>query len=545
MSDNEFPEDEHSLEPTNGDDPTQEIPGDAAPTDQGPTDQGPTDQGPTDQGPTDQGPTNDDATIGDGWSSGDGWSAGDTLASGGNLANESAPANEGDLDGSGVGGSTPGSDPSSTSSPGYAGYEYASSWTSPAPSAPSSNTTKKGKSKGSLSERRFSGLTVLTAAVVAAVVAVGTSFTVVHLTNSSNSKPVVISESSASPTSIQGSGLNGNGSLNVPQILAKVEPAVVDITAEGSTSNGFLGTSQFEDAGTGMIFGSSGLVLTNNHVVAGATSVQATLYNQSKSYPVKVIGTDPAHDVAVLQIQGLSNLPTVKFGNSGQLQVGDPVVAIGNALALQGDPTVTQGIVSALNRSITAQDQNLSEHLTQMIQTDAPINPGNSGGPLVNAAGQVVGMDTAIISSTSQTPAQNLGFAESIDSVLPVVKNILKDPSYYTKSSSGSSNATTTAKAFLGVGIQTMNAQAAAQLGYPTNQKGALIDYIYPGSPASNAGLTSGDVIVGFDGKSVADASQLVTDVTSKSPGTSVTLKVLSQSGTSTLTITLGNAPAA
>jgi S1-C subfamily serine protease len=387
---------------------------------------------------------------------------------------------------------------------------------------------------------------VLTAAVVAAVVAVGTSITVVHLSNSSNSKPVVITQSSASPTSIQGSGLNGNGSLNVPQILAKVEPAVVDITAQGSTSNGFLGTTQFQDAGTGMIIGSSGLVLTNNHVVAGATSVQATLYNQSKSYPVKIIGTDPAHDIAVLQIQGLSNLPTVKFGSSKQLQVGDPVVAIGNALALQGDPTVTQGIVSALNRSINPQGQNLSEHLTQMIQTDAPINPGNSGGPLVDAAGQVVGMDTAIISSTSQTPAQNLGFAESIDSVLPVVKNILKDPSYYTKSSSkSSSTATTTAKAFLGVGIQTLSGQYATQLGYLASQKGALIDYIYPGSPASNAGLTSGDVIIGFDGKAVTDASQLVTDVTSKSPGGSVTLKVLSQSGTSTMKITLGNAPAA
>ncbi|WP_308464391.1 trypsin-like peptidase domain-containing protein [Ferrimicrobium sp.] len=488
-----------------------------------------------------------DATLqGDGWSSGDGWSAGDTLASGESWSSEAAPEASSDDHLS----QHEHTDPygqTSAEGTGYRGYEYASSWASPPPSTPTSGATKKGSAKrrGALSKRRFSGLTVLTAAVVAAVVAVGTSITVVHLSGTSNSKPVVISESSASPTAIQGSGLNGNGSLNVPQILAKVEPAVVDITAEGSTSNGFLGTSQFEDAGTGMIFSSSGLVLTNNHVIAGATSIQATLYNQSKSYPVKIVGTDPAHDVAVLQIEGLSGLPTVKFGNSGQLQVGDPVVAIGNALALQGDPTVTQGIVSALNRSITAQDQNLSEHLTQMIQTDAPINPGNSGGPLVNAAGQVVGMDTAIISSTSQTPAQNLGFAESIDSVLPVVRNILKDPSYYTKASSGSSSTATTTKAFLGVGIQTMNAQAAAQLGYPTNQQGALIDYIYPGSPASNAGLTSGDVIIGFDGKAVTDASELVTDVTSKSPGTSVTLKVLSQSGTSTMTITLGNAPAA
>ena len=425
-----------------------------------------------------------------------------------------------------------------------AGYESATyssqNWASPPPSG----TRKPPRGRGRSGAKRFSGLTVVTAAVVAAVVAAGTSITVVKLTESTPSKPVIINQSSASPTSIQGTGLNGNGSLNVPQILARVEPAVVDITAQGTTNNGFQGPTQFQDAGTGMIFSSNGLVLTNNHVVANATSIQATLYNQSKSYPVKVIGTDPAHDVAVLQIQGVSNLPTVKFGSSKQLQVGDPVVAIGNALALQGDPTVTQGIVSALNRSISASDGTLTENLTQMIQTDAPINPGNSGGPLVDAAGQVVGMDTAIISSTSQTPAQNLGFAESIDSVLPIVKNILKNPSYYSKGS-GNSSVTSGNTAFLGVGIQTMNSQAATQLGYPAGQAGALIDYVYPGSPASNAGLTAGDVIIGFDGNPVTDASQLVKDVRGKSPGDSVSLKILSPSGTSTQNITLGNAPAA
>jgi S1-C subfamily serine protease len=422
----------------------------------------------------------------------------------------------------------------SSSFPG-AGWTSASSWSSPPPATP---PRASARDRGG---RRFSGLTVLVAAVVAAVVAAGTSLSVVKLTGSATNSPVVIRQYKASPTALQGTGLNGNGSLNVPEILAKVEPAVVDITAQGTTNNGFTGPSEFEDAGTGMIFSPNGLVLTNNHVIMNATSIHVTLYNQTRSYPAKVVGTDPAHDVAVLKIEGVSHLPTVTFGSSKALQVGDPVVAIGNALALQGEPTVTQGIVSALHRSISASNGSFTENLTDMIQTDAPINPGNSGGPLVNAQAQVVGMDTAIIASTSQTPAQNLGFAEAIDSVLPVVKNILKDPTYYTKGTSSFGPQT----AFLGVGIQTMNPQAAVQLGYSPTQTGALIDYVYPGSPASNAGLTAGEVIIGFDGQKVTDASQLVRDVRSKSPGQSVTLRILSTSGVSTESITLGNAPAA
>ncbi len=380
---------------------------------------------------------------------------------------------------------------------------------------------------------RFSPTTVVVAAAVSAVVALATSFGVMKAVGS-NSTPVVIKQVKAAPTTLQQGSLSGV--LNTPSILAKVEPAVVDITAQGTSSNGYLGQSQFQSAGTGMIISSNGLVLTNNHVIANATSIQATLYNQSNPHPVKVIGVDPAHDVAVLQIEGLSNLPTVTFGSSKQLQVGDPVVAIGNALALQGQPTVTDGIVSALHRGISTSTENLSD----MIQTDAPINPGNSGGPLVDAAGQVVGMNTAIIASTGTTSAQGLGFAEAIDSVLPVIKNIEKNPNYYT----GSSSASPSGGAFLGVGIQTLNAQTASQLGYPSSETGALIDYIYPGSPASQAGLAPGDVIDRFNSSQVADASALVRDVKSSSPGTSVTLGIQNSSGSSTVTVTLGTAPA-
>ena len=148
-----------------------------------------------------------------------------------------------------------------------------------------------------------------------------------------------------------------------------------------------------------MIIERSGIVLTNNHVIAGAQTVTVTLYGQTKPWPARVIGTDAHKDIALVQIEGLKgqSLPTVRFGNSNTSQQGDGVLAIGNALALAGGPTVTEGIVSAEDRSLTATTEDgTAENLTGLIQTDAPINPGNSGGPLVNSSGEVVAMNTAV-----------------------------------------------------------------------------------------------------------------------------------------------------
>ncbi len=403
---------------------------------------------------------------------------------------------------------------------------------------PTAASTASARSKRSIWSGKAGALTTV---VVAAVVAAATSYGVVHLTGAAGrTSPVVLHEASASPTALQGKGISGG--LSIPQILAKVEPAVVDLTAKGVETSSTQGAEEFEDAGTGMIISSSGLVLTNNHVIEDATTIHATLYGQTKAYPVKVVGTDPGHDVAVLQIEGLSNLPTVTFGNSDEIQVGDPVVAIGNALDLPGTPTVTQGIVSALNRSISATTQLLTEHLTGMIQTDAPINPGNSGGPLVNALGQVVGMDTAIIASTSSTPAQSLGFAESIDSVVQVIRNIESNPSYYNKPGSKLS---TGKGAFLGVVVSPLNAQTDLEIGYPSNQTGALVDAVDPGSAAASAGIEPEDVIVSFDGKAITTVTQLVNDVSSQSPGASATVGVLTPTGSQqTDTVSLGTAPA-
>ena len=175
-----------------------------------------------------------------------------------------------------------------------------------------------------------------------------------------------------------------------------------------------------------MIITSSGEVITNNHVIDGAKSISVTLDGSTKAYTATVIGTDPTDDVALLQIEGVSGLPTVTFGNSSTIAVGDSVVAIGNALALGSSPTVTTGIISAENRTITAADNSgNTETLRDLFQTDAAINPGNSGGPLVDSAGDVIGMNTAGAGSNG-TSSQNIGFSipsNEIVSLLPSLQH--------------------------------------------------------------------------------------------------------------------------
>jgi S1-C subfamily serine protease len=204
-------------------------------------------------------------------------------------------------------------------------------------------------------------------------------------------------------------------SLDVAQVVAKVEPAVVSIQA--STSQGpFSGTA----AGSGIILTSDGEVLTNAHVVQGADSITVTLNGQSQARSATLVGIDTGNDLALLKINGASNLPAATIGNSSDVAVGDDAVAIGNALALSGGPTVTRGIISALNRSIDTQ----SGQMTGLIQTDASISSGNSGGPLVNAAGQVIGINTAVATSSQTTTAENIGFAIPIDKAMSVVHQL-------------------------------------------------------------------------------------------------------------------------
>jgi putative serine protease PepD len=214
---------------------------------------------------------------------------------------------------------------------------------------------------------------------------------------------------------------------DIQSILASVLPAVVSIDSSNIRSRAGQG-GYVQGAGTGMIIEPSGVILTNNHVVAGAGTVTVTFFGQSKQFPAKVIGVDAEKDIALVQVEGAGHvLPVVHLGNSNAAQQGDGVLAIGNALALAGGETVTEGIVSALNRSLSAStEEGTTENLTGLIQTDAPINPGNSGGPLVNASAQVVAMNTAVAtSSQGNAPAQNVGFAIAVDEIRVVVAQIL------------------------------------------------------------------------------------------------------------------------
>jgi S1-C subfamily serine protease len=204
-------------------------------------------------------------------------------------------------------------------------------------------------------------------------------------------------------------------SLDVAGVVAKVEPAVVSI--EVQISQGFRSATA---AGSGLILTSDGDVLTNAHVVEGATAIRVNLIGESTPRTATLVGADAQADVAVLHISGASALPTAPLGKSADLRVGDDVVAIGNALALTGGPTVSRGIVSALNRTLDSDTGTMSG----LAQTDTAISSGNSGGPLVNAFGQVVGINTAVAASTRSTTAENIGFAIPIDRALPVVQRL-------------------------------------------------------------------------------------------------------------------------
>jgi putative serine protease PepD len=321
-----------------------------------------------------------------------------------------------------------------------------------------------------------------------------------------------------------------NGTTNIETVIAKVLPSVVSIDA---TSGG----SAFgnEAQGTGMIITSDGEVVTNNHVIAGATNIKVTLWGATKPMPATLIDTDPTNDVALLRITGATNLPTVSYGNSDDVQVGDGVVAIGNALGLSaGSPTVTQGIISATGRTVQAADASgtVTETLTNMFQTDAAINPGNSGGPLVDSSGKVIGMNTAVASSGS-SQAQNIGFAIPANRIIQLLPKLR---------AKAISNATQNGSGYLGVFIETLSPELRSAYNFVPTQ-GAVVTEVTSGSPADVAGIEQGDVIVSINGDSITSADQLTTTTQADAPGTVVTIGFYRGTSQMTVTATLGKSP--
>ena len=326
------------------------------------------------------------------------------------------------------------------------------------------------------------------------------------------------------------------GGAQIPTIVKSVLPEVVSIDAKGpgTGANGLFGGS-VEDQGTGMIIADTGEVITNNHVISGATAITVTLYGQTAALPATLVGADPSSDTALLRINTPpSNLQAVTFGDSTKLQVGDAVIAIGNALGLSaGTPTVTSGIISATGRTVQAGDAGGSgETLQNLIQTDAAINSGNSGGPLVDSAGQVVGMNTAVASSsTGNAPAQNIGFAIPSSTIQGLVATLRAG------GTAGKS------KTYLGVEVTDETPQEQQAYGL-VPASGALVVSVVSGSPADSAGIRTGDVIVSFNGKAVTSAQGLTNDVQGSSSGATVRLAVYRGQEKLTVSATLGLSPA-
>jgi serine protease Do len=287
----------------------------------------------------------------------------------------------------------------------------------------------------------------------------------------------------------------------VAEVVEEVLPSVVNVKVEGFGGQG---------EGSGVVIDEKGIILTNSHVVAGSTDVQI-IFHDGKEVDGKVLGADPDRDLAVVQVDE-SGLDAMEIGNSSDLRLGDEVVAVGFPLGL-GGPTVTKGIVSGDDRTIEA-DSGFAgiECLVGLLQTDAAINPGNSGGALVDQAGRLVGINTAAAGQ-----AENIGFAIAIDQALPVIDEILAEPN--------------SQRAWLGVFSRTLDLGIASDLGIDPDLEGAVVVDVVPESPAADAGLEQGDVIVEVGGNEVSSNSDLTAALTEFDPGQEVDVTVVRPGG--------------
>lgn len=308
---------------------------------------------------------------------------------------------------------------------------------------------------------------------------------------------------SSAPEFDEGSNLGFEGEpIDIQGVLARVQPSVVTIQTGQETLRGV-----FEGAGSGVVISDDGLVLTNAHVITGADDIQVFFFDGTSS-PATLVGSFPDDDIALIQAEGVSGTTPAVLGDSELLRVGDEVVAIGNALNLGATPSVTLGIVSAKGRTIEAGIISLSD----LIQTDAAINPGNSGGPLVNAAGQVVGINTAIIDD-----AQNVGFAISIDLVKPMIEQLVDG-----------GGAITPDTAFLGVTTRSLidlPPEVVAENSIETGA-GAFVVDVVAGTAAAAAGVAPDDVIVSLNDETVDSSEDVARIVRGLAPGDDIAIEV-------------------
>ena len=303
----------------------------------------------------------------------------------------------------------------------------------------------------------------------------------------------------------------------VEEVVERVLPAVVNVRSD-------IGQSGRPPEGTGFIVDPEGIVVTNFHVVEGAFEIEVVT-NDGQRLEARAIGGDSAADLAVLQVEA-NGLPTVPLGDSDQLRLGQDVVALGFALGLEGGPSVTDGIVSGLGRTIEAGGQGVETRTYEdVIQTDAAINPGNSGGPLVDLQGRVVGINTAGVGAGA---AENIGFAIAVNRVRPIIEHAIEDPKGPAP--------------LLGVSTQTLTPAVVAQYGL-TVDAGAVVLRLPEGGPADQAGIQVGDVVVAVAGEEVTGNASLQERLLEHEPGDHVEVTIVRGAETLTVEVTLGVRP--
>lgn len=312
------------------------------------------------------------------------------------------------------------------------------------------------------------------------------------------------------------------------QIAAQVDPGLVDIVTT-------LGYQRAVAAGTGLVLTRSGEVLTNNHVIEGATAIKVRDIGNGHTYRATVVGYDRSQDIAVLKLHGASGLRTVAIGDSSRARVGEKVIAIGNAGGKGGTPSVVSGHIISLNASVTASDRSAgtTEQLTGLIGHNAPIKPGDSGGPLVNLAGKVIGINTAA-SAGYKLQGGTQAFAIPVNQALSIARQI--------EAGQGSATVHIGATGFLGVAV--LSARQARAQGMPAGL-GVMISGVFSGSPAARAGMRAGDVIVSAAGQHVDSPLALQTVLGQHHPGDRVSIGWIGQGGLRhSATVTLMKGPA-
>lgn len=373
-------------------------------------------------------------------------------------------------------------------------------------------------------QRARGGRVAVTALLVGALAGGAAGFggaALLHETTSHNAAALSRSANAGLAIAPDRSGSTGaqGSDISTVNVAADVLPSVVKIYASSQSASG---------SGSGIVLTRSGEIVTNNHVVELALGggQLAVSFTDGRTVAATIVGRDPLTDLAVIKAAGVSNARPATLGHSSDLRVGQPVVAVGAPYGLES--TVTSGIVSALNRPVTTQGELADDPQTVFpaIQTDAAINPGNSGGPLVNAAGQVVGINSAIQTASSQQGGAQggsigLGFAIPIDEAVPIVEQLSKhQPATHAR-----------------IGVSVVD--ATGTLGLPD---GALVKSVTAHTPAVGAGLHAGDVISKVNGTEISDADSLVATVRSYRPGDRVTLAVRSGSGPQrNVVVTLGS----